>query len=79
MPSMCGVIRMERLRNEVVRERVGVPNKLSNRVDRKLLKWFGHVEHMGSEIDENDVGNRGRKGEREATFYMEEWSKVSVC
>ena len=46
----CGVTRMDdRVRNEVVRERVGVPEKLSGRVDRKVLKWFGHVERMGSE------------------------------
>ena len=29
--SMCGVTRMDRVRNEVVRERVGVPEKMSNR------------------------------------------------
>merc|ERR1712074_246460 len=27
----------------------GVPEKLSGRVDRKVLKWFGHVERMGSD------------------------------
>ena len=47
--SMCGDMRMDRVRNEVVRERVGVPEKLSGRVDWKVLKWFGHVERMGSE------------------------------
>ena len=47
--SMCGVTRWDRLRNEEVRERVGVPEKMSNRVDRKVLKWFGHVERMGGE------------------------------
>ena len=31
--SMCGVTRMDRLRNEVVRERVGVDVMLSERVD----------------------------------------------
>ena len=34
--SMCGMTRMDRLRNEVVRERVGVEEKLSERVDRKV-------------------------------------------
>merc|ERR1711905_52257 len=47
--SMCGVTMWDRLRNEEVRERVGVPEKMSNRVDRKVLKWFGHVERMGGE------------------------------
>ena len=46
---MCGVTMWDRLRNEEVRERVGVPEKMSNRVDRKVLKWFGHVERMGGE------------------------------
>ena len=40
---------MDRWRNEVVRERVGVPESLSKRVDRKVLKWFGHVERLGGE------------------------------
>jgi len=64
--SMCGVTRMDRVRNEVVRERVGVPEKLSGRVDRKVLKWFGHVERMGSDRMTKRVyvseveGERGR-------------------
>ena len=40
---MCGVTRWDRWRNEVVRERVDVPESLSRRVDRNMLKWFGHV------------------------------------
>ena len=46
---MGGVTRWDRWRNEVVREGVGVPESLSKRVDIKVLKWFGHVERMGSE------------------------------
>ena len=46
--TMCGVKRMDRVRNEAVRVRVGVPEKMSKRVGRKV-KWFGHVERMGSE------------------------------
>ena len=34
--SMCGVTRIDRLRNKVVRERGGVVEKLSERVDRKV-------------------------------------------
>ena len=47
--NMCGVTRWDRWRNEFVRGRVGVQEPLSKRVDRKVLKWFGHVERMGSE------------------------------
>ena len=51
---------------EGVRERVGLPESLSKRVDRKVLKWFGYVELMGSErttkrVYNVYVGNEGRK------------------
>jgi len=46
--SMCGVTRMDRLRNEI-RGRVGVREKISERVDREMLKWFGHVVPMRDE------------------------------
>ena len=32
-----------------MRDRVGVPETLSKRVDKKVLKWFGHVERIGGE------------------------------
>ena len=68
------------MRNEVVRGRVGVPEKLSGRVDRKVLKWFGHVERMGSKrmTKRVYVGRRRAKGEREVTFKVEGWSEESV-
>ena len=54
------------MRNVVVRERVGVTEEMSKRVDRKVLKWFGHVERMGDErltkkVYKSEVGGvRGR-------------------
>ena len=45
---------------------MGVSENLSKRVDRKVLKWFGHVGRMGSErltkrVYVSDVeGERGR-------------------
>ena len=44
--SMAGVSRIDRIRNEVVRERTGVGKELAARVDRNVLRWFGHVERM---------------------------------
>ena len=46
--SMYGVTRMDRIRNEVVRRGTGVEIELANRVDRNVLRWFGHVERMDS-------------------------------
>ena len=42
---MCSVIRIDGRRNEEVRRRVGVGEKL----DRKVLKLFGRVERMNWE------------------------------
>ena len=57
--SMCGMTRMDRLRNEVVRERLGVEEKLSERVDRKVLKWYWHVERMSGERLTNQIKSGG--------------------
>ena len=40
---------MDRWRNREVRRKVGVRERISGRVDRKVLKWFGHVERMSGE------------------------------
>ena len=40
---------MDRGGNDEVRCRVGVRDKMSDTVDRKVLKWFGHVERMSGE------------------------------
>ena len=44
--SLVGVSRMDRVRNEEVRRRVGIEWELSSRVDQRVLRWFGHVERM---------------------------------
>ena len=46
---MCEVSRLDRHRNEEVRERSEVRMDLANRVDRNVLRWFGHVERMEDE------------------------------
>ena len=47
--SMAGVSRLDRLRNEEVRERTGVRKELAGRVDMNVLRWFGHVVRMDNE------------------------------
>jgi len=47
--SMLGVTRMDRIRNEEVRRRVGVVKELSRKSDERLLMWFGHMERMSDE------------------------------
>ena len=62
--TMCGVTRWGRCRNEVVREGVVLPETLSKRVNRKVLKWFAHVKRMGSERLTKRVCMSEVRGER---------------
>ena len=47
--SMIGVTRMDRVRNEEVRRRTGVERELGDRVDERVLRWYGHMERMSEE------------------------------
>ena len=44
--SLVGVSQMDRVRNEEVRMRAGIERELASRADRRVLRWFGHVERM---------------------------------
>ena len=37
---------MDRVRNEEVRRRAGIERELACRSNRRVLRWFGHVERM---------------------------------
>ena len=37
---------MVRVRNEEVRRRAGIERELANIADKRVLRWFGHVEKM---------------------------------
>ena len=47
--SVCGVKRIDRVRNDDVRARCGNEVSLLERADRGVLRWFGHVERMDDE------------------------------
>ena len=44
--SMAGVYRLDKFRNEEVRERTGVRKEVAARVDSNVLRCFGHIERM---------------------------------
>ena len=44
--NMVGVSSLDRVRNEEVRRRAGVERKLSEKVDQRVLGWYGHVVRM---------------------------------
>ena len=37
---------MDIVRNEKVRKRAGKGRELASRTDKRVLRWFGHVERM---------------------------------
>ncbi|PSN48045.1 hypothetical protein C0J52_09109 [Blattella germanica] len=41
--------REDRVRNEVVRERMGISCSLTKTLENKSLQWYGHVERMSEE------------------------------
>ena len=43
---MVRVMRWERIRNEEIRRRAGIEETFAEKVDRRVLRWFGHVERM---------------------------------
>jgi len=63
---ICGVNRMDRVRNEEIKRRCGVKRGVLERADERMLKWFGHMERMARDrlvrrIYEAEVeGDRGR-------------------
>ena len=44
--SMAGVTLRDGINNDLVRFRTGMVKRLENRVDARVLRWFGHMERM---------------------------------
>ena len=74
--SMTGVSRLDGVRNEVVKARMGVRRKLAARVDMNVLRWFGHVERMDIERLLKKVMNAKLMGEvLEGGLGLDGWMK----
>lgn len=44
--SMCGVKLIDRVRNEIIREECGLKEDIVTRIEKGMLRWFGHLERM---------------------------------
>ena len=43
---MCGFTRLDRIRNEVIREKLGVA-PTEEKLKETKLRWFGHLKEEG--------------------------------
>ncbi|KAI5738758.1 hypothetical protein M8J77_010857 [Diaphorina citri] len=63
---MCGVTRLDKIRNEIIRGKVKVL-EISKKIQEKRLQWYGHIkrrdeEYVGNKVREMEVeGQRGRE------------------
>ena len=44
--SLVGVLRMDRVRTEEMHRRAGIERELTSRADKRVLRWFGHVDRI---------------------------------
>jgi hypothetical protein len=43
---IMGVTRLQQIRNELIRRKLGQEDTLCDKIQRRRLKWFGHVTRM---------------------------------
>uniref|UniRef100_A0A8D8Z0Z0 Endonuclease-reverse transcriptase n=1 Tax=Cacopsylla melanoneura TaxID=428564 RepID=A0A8D8Z0Z0_9HEMI len=71
---MCGVTRMDRIRNTRIRGTVKV-TEISKKVQERRLQWFGHVErrnqeYVGKRVRDIEVRGKRNRG-RPKMRYMD--------
>ena len=47
--NICGIRRVDIVRNAILRERCRFELSVRERIERNMLKWFGHLKRMGVE------------------------------
>ena len=73
MRNMCGVTLNDRLRNDVIRDRCGLKEDVVTKVEKGMLRWFGHVGRMDGdrgtkEIYSANVNGNVRRGRPRRTY-----------
>ncbi|KAF3657625.1 hypothetical protein FXO37_14823 [Capsicum annuum] len=77
---MCGLTRGDRVRNETIREKVGV-TPVENKMREVRLRWFGHVMRRGIRFPPIGEGRREELGKwlkREFHVRGNMWDSSSV-
>jgi hypothetical protein len=71
--SMIGKKLSDRVRNEVIKEECGMKEDVVTKIEKNMLRWFGHVERMNEriltkEIYKADLGGNAGRGIPRRTF-----------
>ena len=73
---ICRVTLADRIRNEIIRARVGLQVSVVERMKKGMLRWFGHLNRMSEErltnqiYKANVVGTRSR-GRPRKTYHQQ--------
>jgi hypothetical protein len=70
---MIGVKLSDRVRNDVIREECVVKEDIVTKIEKNMLRWFGHLERMDErrltkEIYKADLGGIAGRGRPRRTF-----------
>jgi len=66
---MCGHTRKDRIRNDIIREKIGVA-PIEEKIAENHLRWFGYVQRRPQEVSVRRVDNmifswkKGEEGDR---------------
>ena len=47
--GLLGIRKTERVPNVLITELCGAPKRVDETIDKSVLRWFGHIERMGSD------------------------------
>ncbi|KAL1457176.1 hypothetical protein WDU94_001836 [Cyamophila willieti] len=73
--SMIGKTRRDRIRNEIIRSRIGV-DRLQDRIETSRLKWYGHVRRMNEERLPNKYLEMKMEGRRKQGRPRLRWKDI---
>ena len=72
--SMCGLTLNDRVNNVLIRERCGLKDDVVTKIEKGMLRWFGHVERLNEsrltkEIHRAKVNGRTGRGRPRRTYF----------
>ncbi|KAI5715759.1 hypothetical protein M8J77_021928 [Diaphorina citri] len=68
----CGVTRLDRIMNEVIRNKIKV-TEITKKIQERRLQWFGHVERRDENYIGKKVGQIRVEGKRKRGRPKKQW------